>query len=84
MLQDLPGTAQNVIPQAMGPQHISPLVVYLASDKSAHITGQTLGIEGNRLFIYRMMTSHGTSKRGSSEPWIPDEIEKAMDQVLNW
>ena len=50
---------------------------------SAGVTGQTFGIEGCHLFIYKMMTSHGSSKRGSTEPWTIEEIGQAIDQIIH-
>lgn len=85
MTFDLPGLGGgNVSVDEMGPQHIAPIVAYLASDKAAKITGQTFGTDGNHLFIYKMMTSHGATKRGTQDPWTVDEIEKTIDRIVNW
>lgn len=84
MMADLPDVKETYTMETMGPQHISPLVAFLASDAAAHITGQTFGIEGNHLFVYKMMTSHGVTKVGSDEPWSIEEISRIMDRVVNW
>jgi len=84
MTHDLPGIQGKWKPDEFGPEHISPIVAYLASDASAGVTGQTFGVEGNHLFIYKMMTSHGASRTGSKEPWTIDEIAQQMDRIAAW
>jgi len=84
MMADLPQVKATYTAETMGPHFISPLVVWLASDAAAHVTGQTFGIEGNHLFAYRMMTSHGATKVDSTQPWNVEEIGPAMQQILNW
>lgn len=69
---------------SQGPQHISPLVAYLASDAAAGISGQTFGVGGTRLFVYKMMCSRGVEKRGTQEPWTLDEIDGVIDRVVNF
>ena len=84
MMADLPQVKATYTAETMGPQFISPLVVWLASDAAAQVTGQTFGVEGNHLFAYKMMTSHGATKVGTTEPWKVEEIGPAMQQILNW
>jgi NAD(P)-dependent dehydrogenase (short-subunit alcohol dehydrogenase family) len=83
MLETIPGVKETVTTATLGPQFIAPLVAYLASDAAAGITGQTFGVEGCHLFVYKMMTSHGVTKRGSPEPWTIEEISKAIDQIIH-
>ena len=72
------GASEDII----GPQHISPAAIFLASDLAKDITGIIVGVEGGRLFEYRMMTTEGVvkdvAKLGS---WTPDEIAKAWPQI---
>jgi len=67
-----------------GPQHISPIVAFLASDRGADISGETFGVGGTRLFVYKMMCSRGQEKRGSNEPWTQDELAAVIDRVVNF
>jgi NAD(P)-dependent dehydrogenase (short-subunit alcohol dehydrogenase family) len=83
MTEDLPGVKGAYSEETMGPQFMTPIVLFLASDKGAHITGQTFGADGNHLMVYRMMTSHGVTKR-HGEPWQPDEIEAVLDRIVSW
>ena len=83
MLETVPGVTDKLTESTLGPQFIAPLVAYLASDAAAGITGQTFGIEGSHVFVYRMMTSHGATTP-SGEPWTVDEIGRDMNQIMNW
>jgi NAD(P)-dependent dehydrogenase (short-subunit alcohol dehydrogenase family) len=83
MLETISGVTDKVTEATLGPQFIAPLVAYLASDAAAGITGQTFGIEGSHVFVYRMMTSHGATTPGG-EPWTVDEIGRNINQIMNW
>jgi len=82
MTRDLPGIA-GMSEANFGPQFMAPLVCFLASDKAAHITGQTFGVNINHLFVYKMMTSQGVDAMGT-EPWDPEKIAGVIDRVINW
>lgn len=84
MLADLPEFKGSPDLDKLGPRYVAPLVAFLATDASAQITGQTFGIEGNQLFLYRMTTTHGVTRYQGPEPFTIEEIGKAMHQVLFW
>ena len=84
MTEDLPGIQQGgYTEENMGPQYMSPIVCFLASDKAASITGQTFGADGNHLFTYKMMTSHGVTKR-TDGPWDPEDLEAMGQRMIDW
>ena len=70
--------------ESQGPQHIAPIVAYLASDAAANINGETFGVGGTRLFVYKMMVSRGQEKRATSEPWTLDELAGVVDRVVSF
>jgi NAD(P)-dependent dehydrogenase (short-subunit alcohol dehydrogenase family) len=84
MLETIPGVKGSVTEAVLGPHFIAPLAAFLASDAAAGITGQTFGIEGTHLFIYKMITSHGATRRTGPEPWTVEDIGRVMSQVLEW
>lgn len=84
MFQTIPGASDSVNIETFGPKFIAPLATYLASDVAANISGQTFGIEGQHVFIYKMMTSHGSTQWNSSQPWTIDAIGKAIGQIIQW
>ena len=85
MLATMPGMEPDIAGDALSPDRVAPLVAYLATDEAAaaRVTGMTIGAEGNELFAYRMLTSHGVTRYESS-PWTIDAVEKAMQQILHW
>jgi NAD(P)-dependent dehydrogenase (short-subunit alcohol dehydrogenase family) len=82
MTRDLPGIA-GLSEETFGPQFMAPLVCFLASEKAAHITGQTFGANVNHVFIYKMMTSQGVN-RMTGDPWDPAAFEGVIDHIINW
>jgi len=82
MTRDLPGMAHRSEAD-FGPQFMAPLVCFLASDKAAHINGQTFGVNVNHAFIYKMMTSQGIDPM-AAEPWDPAAFEGVIDRIINW
>ncbi len=82
MTRDLPGMS-GMSEETFGPQFMAPLICFLASDKAAHITGQTFGVNVNHVFIYKMMTSQGVD-RMSAKPWDPAAFEGVIDRIIDW
>ena len=83
MLATIPGMDMENVRQALAPQRVSPLVAFLATDAARHITGMTFGAEGNEIFTYRMMTSHGVTRYELTE-WTLDAIEQSLRQIIHW
>ena len=65
---------------AAAPENVAPLVVWLGSVASAHVTGRVFEVEGGRIGLavgYR----HGPEiDRG--ERWDPAEVGKAVDELI--
>jgi NAD(P)-dependent dehydrogenase (short-subunit alcohol dehydrogenase family) len=84
MLETIPGVKGTVMEEMLGPQFVAPMAAFLASDAAAGVTGQTFGVEGSHLFVYKMMTSHGATNRGRHEPWTVEEIAQALPRIIDW
>jgi NAD(P)-dependent dehydrogenase (short-subunit alcohol dehydrogenase family) len=69
---------KGISAEQMGPQYVAPAVVFLASSLAAEVTGQIVGIEGGRIFVYRMETSPGVSRES---PWAPEDIARAWKEI---
>jgi NAD(P)-dependent dehydrogenase (short-subunit alcohol dehydrogenase family) len=65
----------------LGPQFIAPAVVFLASDLAAGITGQVLGVQGGKIFVYRMEASGGVERDAARGPWSAAEIAAAWGRI---
>jgi NAD(P)-dependent dehydrogenase (short-subunit alcohol dehydrogenase family) len=83
MLESLPGIDQEAASQTLAPERIAPLVAFLATQSAAHISGVTFGVEGNEIFTYRMLTSHGVTRQEMT-CWTIDAIEASLEEIVNW
>ena len=84
MFQTMRGAAELVTLDTFGPKFIAPLAAYLASDAASSISGQTFGIEGQHVFIYKVMTSHGVTQTKGQQPWTIEELGQAISQIIQW
>jgi len=57
-----------------GPEFVAPLIVYLASDKSALITGSTFMVSGNFVGLYDNPTIIKGLRKEDKSPWEFDEL----------
>jgi len=65
----------------IGPQFISPVVLFLASDLAADLNGQIVGVQGPKVFLYRMEQTEGLEKDPSKGLWTPKEIKEAWAKI---
>ena len=65
----------------LGPECISPIVVYLATDLAQEITGKIFGVQGNKLFMYEMKIKDGAEK---ANIWTPQEIHNKIEDIMKW
>jgi NAD(P)-dependent dehydrogenase (short-subunit alcohol dehydrogenase family) len=80
MTEDLP-MLKGVTPDQLGPQFISPAVLFLASDLAADLTGQIVGVQGGKIFLYRMEQTEGVEKDPKKGLWTPQEIKEAWSKL---
>ena len=64
-----------------GPQDVAPLVVWLASDASAGVTGQAIGIGGDKLSLYSVPQELGVTFREGG--WDADAIAEAWQDTFS-
>ncbi|WP_068304559.1 SDR family NAD(P)-dependent oxidoreductase [Pararhodobacter sp. CCB-MM2] len=64
------------------PEDVAPLVVFLASDAAKGITGQALGIGGDRLSLW----THPSEPEIRHAPggWTAEGIAKTLSQAMPW
>ena len=68
------------VPDAMTPEQITPMVVYLASPLSEGVTGRVFGVHGNQMFEYQMIRTPGVTRDGAA-PWPVKEIAARFDDI---
>jgi NAD(P)-dependent dehydrogenase (short-subunit alcohol dehydrogenase family) len=64
----------------MAPENVSPLVAWLASPQSAHVTGRVFEVEGGMVSVADGW-QHGPS-RDKGARWDPAELGRVVDQLL--
>jgi NAD(P)-dependent dehydrogenase (short-subunit alcohol dehydrogenase family) len=65
---------------AMAPENVSPLVVWLGSEASAGVTGRVFEAEGGRITVMEGWRPGPTAERGSR--WTPSEAGEAAVKLL--
>lgn len=80
MTEDLP-MLKGVTADQLGPHLISPAVLFLASDLAADLTGQIVGVQGGKIFLYRMEQTEGVEKDPKKGLWTPQEIKEAWGKL---
>jgi NAD(P)-dependent dehydrogenase (short-subunit alcohol dehydrogenase family) len=65
---------------AMAPENVSPLVAWLVSERSAHVTGRLFEVEGGKVGV-ALGWRHGPS-RDKGARWDAAELGPVIDEVL--
>lgn len=77
--RELPPLARQ--DHALGsPEDVAPLVTWLASDLSSEVTGQALGIGGDRLTLYSHPAEHANELHDGG--WTPEAIDSVWRDRL--
>jgi NAD(P)-dependent dehydrogenase (short-subunit alcohol dehydrogenase family) len=78
MTQDLQ-MFKGLTPEQIGPQYIAPVAAFLASDLAADITGTIVGVQGPKIFLYKMIETEGATREGG--PWTAAEIKERWAEI---
>jgi NAD(P)-dependent dehydrogenase (short-subunit alcohol dehydrogenase family) len=78
MTQDL-AMFKGLTAEQIGPQYVAPVAAFLASDLAADITGAIVGVQGPKIFIYKMVEAEGVTREGG--PWSPAEIKERWAEI---
>ena len=63
------------------PDNVAPLVAYLVSDASAHISGKVFGVQGNAVELYRPWTSAAAIENEGGR-WDPEVLAGRIDVLF--
>lgn len=66
---------------AMDPNNVAPLVVWLGSSQSGHVSGRVFEVEGGKIGIAQGWTHGPDIDRG--QRWDPAEVGAAVDDLLS-
>jgi NAD(P)-dependent dehydrogenase (short-subunit alcohol dehydrogenase family) len=78
MTQDL-AMFKGLTAEQIGPQYVAPVAAFLASDLAADITGTIVGVQGPKIFVYKMIETEGVTREGG--PWGPAEIKERWAEI---
>jgi NAD(P)-dependent dehydrogenase (short-subunit alcohol dehydrogenase family) len=67
--------------EELGPQHVAPVVVFLASDLAADLTGQVVGVQGGKLFLYKVEMTAGVQRDAAAGVWTAQEIKERWGEI---
>lgn len=81
MTEDLPAMA-DADESTMGPQHVAPVPVFLASEDAAGVTGCTVAILGDQLSIVSDPERTRTLS-ASGDQWETEEIASRWNELTN-
>ena len=81
MTEDLP-LFQALNKEEYAPENISPMVVFLASDLAADVTGRIFAVEGGKIYEFYMAQTKGVYKNVLQEgKWTPQEIKEKFEEI---
>ncbi|MCP5044612.1 MAG: SDR family NAD(P)-dependent oxidoreductase [bacterium] len=78
LTEDLAGFDNEGIKETMNPAAVSPLLVYLASDLSGEMTGNTFYVGGGRIAEMKVVTHEGITKPADEGLWTAEQIAARM------
>ncbi|MGH7752335.1 MAG: SDR family NAD(P)-dependent oxidoreductase, partial [Gemmatimonadales bacterium] len=81
MTEDIP--LMQSIPDAkqmLAPEHVATVVVFLASDLAADLSGVIVGVQGPQVSVYRMVQSDGVGPRGVA--WTARELHQRWKEII--
>jgi len=80
MTEDLPWAKAEGVKEQLDPKHISPIVIYLASDVAKDINGKIIGVQGRMLNAFVMKTTSGVTRETGE--WTPQEIAQNIEKIF--
>lgn len=79
LTHDLP-SMQGADPKTLGPEFVSPVAAFLASDLAADITGKIIGVQGSKIFEYKIATNDGATLAEGTR-WTPQLIHDKWGEI---
>jgi NAD(P)-dependent dehydrogenase (short-subunit alcohol dehydrogenase family) len=64
------------------PEHLSPLVVYLASDNAKEISGETFRVMGNKVWFLRGWHNVDVATKKEKARWNPEELDSVIKKMV--
>ncbi len=71
----------GVSAEQMGPQHIAPVVGWLASELTIDVNGRVFGVHGPKVFEYKMVQSAGLDAPPGGGEWTPEKLQASLPKL---
>ena len=82
-MPDFTAAAEGPPPASQPPDHVPPIVVFLASDAGARISGKVFEAVANQVGVYRRPeVLRRVFKSATMGPWPQDELAQAIPGLL--
>jgi 3-oxoacyl-[acyl-carrier protein] reductase len=81
MTESMPGAAEYMQGPEWSPDNIAPVVVFLASDAAADVSGQVFVVWGTTVHLMQGWQKVNTLDRGEGR-WTPDELIARKDDIF--
>jgi NAD(P)-dependent dehydrogenase (short-subunit alcohol dehydrogenase family) len=81
MTETVPGAAEFMQGPEWDPENIAPLVVFLASEAAADVSGQVFVAFGTKIHLMQGWTKVNTIDRGEGR-WAPEELIARKDEIF--
>ncbi len=81
MTDSVPGAADYMSGPEWDPEQIAPMVVFLASDAAADVSGQVFVVWGTRVHLLQGWQLAATLDRGEGR-WTPEELIDRKDELF--
>jgi NAD(P)-dependent dehydrogenase (short-subunit alcohol dehydrogenase family) len=81
LTEDLP--MMDAMPNAtdlLAPEHVAPATLFLASDLAGDITGHVVGVEGPRIYLYKMTKTEPVLPTDETS-WTAQEIRERWSEI---
>jgi NAD(P)-dependent dehydrogenase (short-subunit alcohol dehydrogenase family) len=83
LIPDSPRTAEGSPPVQQPPDHVPPIVVFLASDAGAHVSGKVFDAVANQVGVYaHPEVVRRVFKDPTTGPWTQAELAQAIPALL--
>jgi NAD(P)-dependent dehydrogenase (short-subunit alcohol dehydrogenase family) len=64
----------------MGPEHVAPLAVFLASEEAKEVSGQVFGVRGKEIMVFNQMRPIARVHHGDG--WTPERLAETFAGTL--
>lgn len=65
---------------SLGPQHVAPVALFLASELAANLSGKIIGVHGRKVFTYAVASTEGVTLE-DDQAWTAEMIKERWGDI---